>query len=212
MYKVLEYVSDNQMKVQPISYSSNSYEESIINNTSSSVKSVLDTWYKNSLVKYTSYLADEIFCNDRSIASGSGYLLSTRTYYSSYDRLVNKKSPTLSCVNNNDKFNLLNIDAKLDYPVALITADEVAMAGGVYNMANTNYYLYNGQYFWTLSPSRYLYHNSSAYVWYLSNSGSIFSWDQVFTNISIRPVINLRADVQITKGDGTTLNPYVIQS
>ena len=212
VYKVLEYVSDNQMKVQPISYSSNSYEESIINNTSSSVKSVLDTWYKNSLVKYTSYLADEIFCNDRSIASGSGYLLSTRTYYSSYDRLVNKKSPTLSCVNNNDKFNLLNIDAKLDYPVALITADEVAMAGGVYNMANTNYYLYNGQYFWTLSPSRYLYHNSSAYVWYLSNSGSIFSWDQVFTNISIRPVINLRADVQITKGDGTTLNPYVIQS
>ncbi len=46
-----------------------------------------------------------------------------------------------------------NASAKLDYPISLITADEAAMAGGVLSIPNSNYYLYNGQYFWTLSPS-----------------------------------------------------------
>ena len=51
------------------------------------------------------------------------------------------------CPRYNDKSKVSNASTKLDYPISLITADEVAMAVGVYNTANSNYYLYNGQYF-----------------------------------------------------------------
>ena len=33
----------------------------------------------------------------------------------------------------------------LTYPIGLITADEVAYAGGVYGSSNSSYYLYTGQ-------------------------------------------------------------------
>ena len=210
IYKVIGYKSDTGMTVQPISYSSDSYADTLINTTNSIIKTTLDTWYKSNMASYTSYLSDAVFCNDRSIASGDGYKLEYTTIYGAYNRLDNMKTPTLVCAHDNDKFNLSNIPAKLDYPVALITADESSMAGGVHGMANTSYYLYNGQYTWTLSPSSFLSNSSSIHNWHITDSGSIHSWSYVSYLYAIRPVINLRSDIQITKGDGTALNPFVI--
>ena len=161
---------------------------------------------------YTSKLADETFCNDRSISSGTGYKTDSNTYYGSYNRNVDRRAPSLKCAQANDKFKVSNASAKLDYPVALITADELAMAGGVYNTSNTNYYLYNGQYQWSLSPGTFDSHYSIANVWNVGPSGDLDPWDNVTASFGARPVINLKADTQITKGDGTALNPYVVQS
>ena len=212
VYKITGYQSDTRMTVQPISYSSDSYADAVKNNTNSTMKNTLDTWYKNNLTSYTSYLADETFCNDRSINWGNGYLTTPTTTYGAYGRLYEKKAPSLKCVQDNDKFKVSNASAKLDYPISLITADEVAMAGGVYNTANSNYYLYNGQYFWTLSPSYFESYRSIARVWFVNPSGSLHHWNYVATSFGTRPVINLKADTQITKGDGTALNPFVMQS
>ena len=55
------------MIVQPISYSSASYADAVTNNTNSTMKNTLDIWYKNNLTSYASYIADETFCNDRSV-------------------------------------------------------------------------------------------------------------------------------------------------
>ena len=74
MYKVTGYESDTIMTVKPISYSSKSLATAQTNNTNSTIKTVIDTWYKNNLTAYTSKLADETFCNDRSVTGGSGYL------------------------------------------------------------------------------------------------------------------------------------------
>ena len=211
VYKITGYQSDTRMTVQPISYSSDSYTDAVANNTNSTMKGTLDTWYKNNLTSYASYIADETFCNDRSVTGGSGYLASQMTYYGAYTRLVSNRNPSLKCVKDNDKFKVSNESAKLDYPLALITADETVMAGGVRNMPNSNYYLYNGQYFWTLSPSYFYSDNSSAAVWYVLPSGIIIEWTDVAKELETRPVINLRSGVQITKGDGTALNPYVIK-
>ena len=210
VYKVTGYSNETTMTVQPISYSSDSYAEAVTNTTNSSIKTTLDTWYKNNMTAYTSYLADTTFCNDRSITGGSGYLTTPTTYYGAYGRLASRRAPSLKCVQNNDKFTLTNESAKLDYPVSLITADETSMAGGVLSIANSNYYLYNGQYTWTLSPSHFESHHSLAYVWGVHPSGSLNRWYEVAGSIGARPVINLKADTQITKGDGTSLNPYVI--
>ena len=52
---------------------------------------MIDNWYVTNILNktdsnaqsYASYLSDEVFCNDRSLNTGSGYLLSpTTTYWS----------------------------------------------------------------------------------------------------------------------------------
>ena len=210
VYKVTGYQNDTRMTVKPISYSSKSVATAQTNNTNSAIKTTIDTWYKNNLTAYTSKLADETFCNDRSISSGTGYKTDSYTFYGSYNRNVDSRAPSLKCTQANDKFKVSNASAKLEYPVALITADELAMAGGVYNTSNTNYYLYNGQYQWSLSPGYFDPFYSTASAWFVYPSGSLRPWNGVINSFGVRPVINLGADTQITKGDGTALNPYVV--
>ena len=215
VYKVTGYINGTQMRVQPISYSSNSLLTAQTNTTDSPIKTKLDSWYKTNLTSYTSKLADETFCNDRSITSGSGYLTTPTTLYGAYTRLQDGKKPSLKCSQNNDKFKMSNESAKLNYPVALITADEVAMAGGraYYNggySPNSNYYLYNGKYFWTLSPSSFISNYLNADVWHVMPSGSLHPWNSVANSFGVRPVINLKSDILITKGDGSALSPFVI--
>ena len=215
VYKIVGYISTTQMIVQPISYSSNSLLSAQTNKTDSPIKTKLDSWYKTNMTSYASKIADETFCSDRSITSGSGYLTTPSTFYGAYTRLQDDKKPSLKCSQDNDKFKMSNESAKLNYPVALITADEVAMAGGraYYNGAyspNSNYYLYNGNYFWTLSPSNSDSNTSSARVWSVMPSGGLYPWHHVTNSFGVRPVINLKANTLITKGDGSSLNPFVI--
>ena len=216
VYKIVGYISTTQMKVQPISYSSNSLLSAQTNKTDSPIKTKLDNWYKTNMTSYSSKLADETFCSDRSISYGSGYLTTPTTLYGAYNRLHDNKKPSIKCSQDNDKFKMSNESAKLNYPVGLILADEVALAGGraYYNGAyspNSNYYLYNGNYFWTLSPSYFDSYYSHAFVWYVLSSGSLNPWVYVTDSIGVRPVINLKADTLITKGDGSSLNPFVIK-
>ena len=212
VYKVTGYINETIMTVQPISYSSNSLLSAQTNTTDSPIKTKLDSWYKSNLASYTSYLADEIFCNDRSIASGDGYKLDSDTCYGTYDRLVNKRAPSLKCSQGNDKFRVSSTSAKLDYPIGLIQVDEVTLAGGKLDSANSNYYIYNGKYFWTFSPSGFSAGYSGARVWRVMSSGSLYPWYDVTDLSGVRPVINLKQNVTIYKGDGSALNPFKIET
>ena len=217
VYKIVGYNSATQMKVQPISYSSNSLLTAQTNKTDSPIKTKLDNWYKTNMTSYTSKLADETFCSDRSISSGTGYKTDSYTFYGAYTRLQDSKKPSLKCSQNNDKFKMSNESAKLDYSVGLILADEVALAGGrsYYNgeySPNSNYYLYNGKYYWIFSPSGFFSNSSYASVWSVMPSGSLDPWYDVAGSIGVRPVISLRADTLITKGDGSSLNPFVVET
>ena len=210
VYKVTGYSNATTMIVQPISYSSNSLVDAQTNTTDSPIKTKLDSWYQNNLTNYTSYLADTTFCNDRSMVSGSGYLTTPSTVYSAYRRIQDNKAPSLKCSQENDRFKVSSESAKLNYPVGLILADEVALAGGKSGLANSNYYLYNGKYFWTLSPSYFFSYYSHAYVWFVLSSGSLYPWYDVTNSAGVRPVISIKKDVTISKGDGSSLNPFVL--
>jgi len=210
VYKVTGYSNATTMIVQPISYSSNSLVEAQTNTTDSPIKTKLDSWYQSNLTNYTSYLADTTFCNDRSMVSGSGYLTTPSTIYSAYRRIQDNKAPSLKCSQENDRFKVSSETAKLNYPVGLILADEVALAGGKSGSANSNYYLYNGKYFWTLSPSPFYSDSSNARVWTVVSSGSLHPWHSVSNSYGVRPVINLKASTLITKGDGSAVNPFVV--
>ena len=187
--------------------------------TNSGIKRVLDTWYENNLqINYAQYLSKKAgFCGDRqpstssSTSNGQGGTGTTPTYYGAYIRLVNSsKNPTFDCQNSSDLYTVASSsqgNKALNYPIGLITADEVAYAGGVWNTVNSGYYLYTGRVYWTMSPSNF-HTNGTAYVYYVNGNGSLND-DSVPTLINVRPVINLSPDVTIT-GSGTSTDPYTV--
>ena len=208
VYKVTGYNDDNVMKVQPITYNVDNYQETLQNRIDSSIKLKIDQWYRTNLIQYSSYLADETFCNNRNILSGSGYKEDADTIYVT-NELYENKSPNLKCSNEIDKFSLTNEKAKLDYPVALITADEVMMAGATVNNPNNKYYLYNNQDYWTMSPIGF--YDGVSRIGFVLDNGNLIFYCGVADHGGTRPVINIKADIQIIRGDGSSLNPFVIK-
>ncbi len=179
------------------------------NTNSSTIKTYLDTWYKNNLISYSSYLADSGFCGDRSVTSGLGYG-TTSAEYGAYNRLDNNKSPQFKCPQSNDLYTTSTAtkgNKALTYPIGLITADEVAYAGGISNITNEHYYLVIDGSFWTMSPS---HASSLAYLWVINKSGSMGSSGSAEFTVPVRPVINLKSTVTVLSGDGTKTNPYII--
>ena len=211
VFKVTGYQNDTTMTVQPISYSSKSLSTAQTNNTNSAIKTTIDNWYKNNLTAYTSKLADETFCNDRSISSGTGYKTDSYTFYGSYNRNAERRTPSLKCAQESDKFKVSNASAKLEYPVALITADEMAMAGGLMNHENNKFYLYNGISYYTMSPSYFIPSSTVSVVSNVRENGDLTPYFDVRFVYGVRPVINLKPDVTILSGDGTSIAPYVIK-
>ena len=193
------------------------------NGKPSTIKTAIDNWYKTTTLETDattkSLVADQIFCNDRSVTtsesgtpgeiSGS---MSTNTlyYYGAYVRLITNKSPKLTCTTASDKFtvNTSNGNEALTYPVGLITADEVAMAGGVNSSDNENssYYLYTNQYYWSGSP--FNFNSSGASVFIVYSSGYLYGYSVDIAS-GARPVISLSSKVKLS-GNGTYSNPYTV--
>ena len=177
----------------------------------STIKQAIDKWYAGTTLKDNDLIADQIFCNDRS-ASSSQTAAWTSTganyYYGAKGRLNGNKSPQLICPTESDKFtvNTSNGNGALTYPVGIITADEVAMAGGVYGSSNSSYYLYTNQYYWLGSPHGFA--GSVAREFGVGSSGSL-SNDGVSYTGGARPVVSLSSKAKLS-GSGTYSNPYTV--
>ena len=172
--------------------------------TNSTIMNTLNNWYNSNLASYEEDYIDTGtgFCSDRNMASGSNFNSSGSIYYASYDRRNGKAS--LQC---HDDDILSQDNGKLPNPIGLVTSDEAVLTGITWNNANTGSYLYTGQTYWTMSP---YYYSGNALVFYVYsdghlNSDSLISWPVP----GVRPVINLRADVQLT-GSGITSDPFKV--
>ena len=198
------------------------YTEGNVHGTgkSSAIKIKLDEWYNDNLTPHANNVDfDAGFCNDRtpstnsSNSNGEGGTGETLTYYGAYIRLVSNKTQNFTC-SNNDLFTV-NSSSKgnhaLQYPIGLLTADEEVYAGGVNELSNTNYYLYTGSSYWTMTPHRYPGIGTSSEIFGIALNGN-FGGDHAIVNLplGIRPVINLRANITISSGDGTSSNPYIV--
>lgn len=75
-----------------------------------------------------------------------------------------------------------------------------------------NYYLCNLKAFWTLSSSVFDFSNSFAHIFSLMPSGGLASWSHVNELQGVRPVINLKANAIISKGDGSPINPFIVKT
>ncbi len=167
--------------------------------SNSTIMGVLETWYNSKLASYADDIDTNVgFCSDRNLQSGSWSSTGSH-HYAAYGRLVSSSSnvnPSFKCSNSSD---LLKI------PIGLITADEVVMAGLPWNGSTTSNYLYTGQHYWTMSP----YYCPSAIVFGVTSVGWLNS-TRVSVEYGVRPVINLKADIQFSGGNGTSSNPYVV--
>ena len=215
-------ISETTARVRYHGLFSESAESSSTNVLDSNIKYEVDYWYKNNILNQydeegnllSNYLSDEIFCNDRSFTNGNGYnfdLGSVNTSYGAHYRNVYNKSPSLVCRNDNDKFTVSanNGNGALRYPIALITLDEVALAGSKNGIMNYNYYLWTNQTYWTMSPS--VFYSSYLYstLWYVRYTGALSTAVPSGT-YGIRPVLNLSSKVLYSSGSGTEEDPYKV--
>ncbi len=208
---------------------STSREQAQRNETNSQIKTKVDEWYKSNIVDtgYENYIADSIFCNDRSIPgkSMSGWNIDTElgygnniTAYGAYARLglggVNFQNPKpqFTCPQENDKFTVEETsegNGALTYPVGLITADEVVAAGGIIGIINNSYYLKKKDWYWSFSPT--FFYGSYAAVFFVNSNGYL---DNVYVNnsFSVAPVLNIKAEyLDKLQGNGTIDDPYYLQ-
>lgn len=202
---------------------SSTYGETHANTHDSTIKGIIDTWYQENMTEYTDRLEDTVWCNDRgvvqdpSIADGTGDgngVGQSVTTYGARNRLFFHQTPTLSCINENDRFTVStdNGNGALTYPVAMLTADEVAYAGSIFGVENRNYFLHSGSYYWTMSPS--LFNTATglkSLEWSVFHDGRLNNNDVMTGTNGIRPAISLKAGTTAISGDGTATNPYVIE-
>ena len=183
-------------------------------------------------------LADTIWCNDKKVitkslynpwnyktASNLGYNMET-TYYNTTVRLVEKNGeaggtgPSLICENDSaggklSKFTVSDTTygngALSGYAkVGLLTADEIAFAGGAYEIANNTYYLNKNSlnFWWLLSPADY----SGTYseIWGVNDEGGLTLITSEECR-AIRPVLSLVSNISFSSGTGTATDPYIIK-
>ena len=195
-----------------------SRENNLANGKDSNIKTKVDEFYNKYIVanNLQDYLADTGFCGDRSITnSGDGYSATSYTEYGAVNRLAKtNKLPILTCPDK--EHDLYTVDSTkgngaLTNPVGLMTADEAAMAGMVNGYLNTLSYVYTGTWYWTMSPYRFNPSGSASSVWYVGGTGN-FDYGWVSGGNGVRPVINLKSDVEISGGIGTINDPFIVKT
>ena len=215
---------------------SSTYAATHANTNESTIKKYIDDWYSQNFDETTtSKLEDTVFCNDRSTKAYNTSTIGDRdysgygslgygknaTFYGSAHRSSywsNNPNPSLVCQNQNDKFTVdsKNGNGALTYPVGLITADELILAGfntyysNTSNYQDTTNYLYTNSVYWTSSPTL-LHSNGNADIGVIFDTGYIYVH---YANriLGVRPVVSLKPNTAVViTGEGTKLNPYVVK-
>ena len=179
--------------------------------TDSVVKTYLEDWYINNLKDYDDKINLSNFCNDTTITSTNA--TGVTKYYGGYNRILKLKQPSLKCSNPSTTDG-----GNYKLKIGLLNADEINYAGLSYRqitttssntskIADKTNYLYYSRAWYSMTPNHS--NSTSSYMLYVS-SGRMSNND-ITTALYIRPVINLKSDIQITGGDGTESNPYVVE-
>ena len=194
------------------------YDEIHANITSSLIKNIIDTWYKINIIDngYGNYVSSTVgFCGDRTLYSGDGISISKYSNFGAYGRYKNNTVQFICPNTEKDLYTTTDSDLgnkSLIYPVALITADELFFAGMSQKYINKLSWAYSTQNYFTMSPASFNATTGVAYEWYQNTDGLMYPYAWVSSQLSVRSVINLKSDVKIIGGIGTSNDPYVIDT
>ena len=191
-------------------YNESDNNKSYVNYKTSDIRTTVENWYRDNIwkngtnTKVTNLIADTPYCNDMSERVDYSY---GDIYFGAIDRLIINKSPQYKCEDSTYGYTVAKGD--LTYPIALLTADEVAYAGGVWDQLNSSYYLYTSEYYWTMSP--FSFDGSKAYVFIVWSSGYL-SNNSVVDTIAVAPAVSLKPEATVKRGTGLYNDPYVINT
>ena len=187
-----------------LNYKQNSTEtDEDINKYNSSIKGIVDNFYETNLSSTAKTFLDTstVFCSDRSIITINGWnptggSTTDYLYFNQYNSNRN-----LTCANVTDRFSTENVEAKLVYPIGLLSEPEKRLMSSSY--AKT------GQFYWSISPDYFT--DTYAGMRNIDSYGTSHGDDyvRVIRSYGTRPSVSLRPDVEIT-GSGTYADPYVI--
>ena len=208
--------------------------EAYQNDKDSLAKQTIDTWFLNTFSPnfisqgktYNDYLEDTVWCNDRSMNSlgwddyvKNGWLPENRfynngnpihLYHGAYGRVEYGGTPIVTCLNKNDAFTVndaINGNAELTYPIGLLTADEVMLAGGQ-KSSNISFYLNANTNWWLMSPYQF---DTVSRLYRVNETGTLSNNNVVLAEFGIRPSVSLKHSINITSGTGKATDPYVVE-
>jgi hypothetical protein len=168
--------------------------------TNGDAKTQLESWYQENIGSKTNLAskvaAGDYYCEQAKVKYNDSYKSGSATM-TTYD----KYTPDFKCSSDGNGKGVVNAS------VGLLNYDEVVYAGGYCNQNNSNYYLYNNNYFWIISPAGF---SSFPVVWRVNSTGDIYVLN-VSNTMGLRPVLNLIASTQISDGDGTKENPFIVE-
>ena len=189
------------------------------NNTKdSTIKKVVDNWYKDNLNDYTKYLSlNAVYCSDREVVNGTYGVSGVEFDFAAYTRRKNY-TPSYNCANIKDAFSVNNSEAKLRYPIGLMTSDEAAFAGSLTHNASNTYLGYNSlktnstgtNTWWLMTPAYAKTNGVRGHIIIPTTSVSTLDTAGVNLTSAVRPAISLKADVVYKSGDGSIASPYEI--
>ena len=150
-----------------------------------------------------------------------------------YYNFINKVNPTLKCVDDNEitedvaslsrytvnqtTINNKKTNSDLIYPIALISADELVLAGAFRQLNNGTYHLadHNGQNFyfasWTMTPLMFRDGYARMIVNYAKTISIDYNASGIAIELGVRPVINIKSNILVNSGNGTKENPYTLK-
>ena len=104
------------------------------------------------------------------------------------------------------------------YPVGLVTAQDVVLAGGYFNdstdlykggaagFKNKKYYMYNtDNKYWTMTAA------DTSHPIYVDENGTLKYGEYSSAEYDIIPVISLKANVFVESGNGSSTSPYIVK-
>ena len=186
-------------------FNSNNNNYTYMYYSNSEAKTVLENWYqinigsKDDLIK--NIVSGDYYCEQIKVKYHSSYTTgqSSVPIYQEYE-------PNFKCETDGNGKGMINSN------VGLITYDEMVFTGGYYYIENNKYFLFNGFYSWTMSPSG-VAAASGTKVWgiYDHDIANIKNGCYVSSSLTLRPVVNLKSGVQVSSGTGTKENPFVVE-
>lgn len=198
----------------------------------SEIKKSVEKWYSKNLINYDNYISkNAIYCDDKdykifeisvvkefnSLIRVSGLSGQNPTTWEAFYN--GKILPSFSCSSTESQYTskLSNFGNKqLNYPIGLITADEISFIGGRFGENNTSSWFYknsvNGPIikdnpWWTMSSSGW--NSTTSYSMALYLNGLLYG-PNVQEKKGIRPVISIKGDNIWKSGDGSATKPYEI--
>ncbi len=183
-------------------FNSNNNNYTYMYYTNSNAKTTLESWYQTNIGSKKALA--------KNVASGAYYCEQAKVkisddYESGNATMItyNKYTPDFKCSSDGNNKGVVNAS------VGLLSYDEVVYAGGYRGQSNNSYYLYNSAItWWTMSPAGIASGRSLVCSVYTTG---IIGNNYVNSTNAVRPVLNLAANTQISSGDGTSENPFVVE-